>query len=48
MSAQLGIGLAAFLLACWWLYREHRKPSDLLPPPDKSCQRGSVEAVPNV
>lgn len=47
MSLQLGIGVIAALCGLWFVYRDYRRapPPDLLPPPDKSCERNRVECV---
>jgi hypothetical protein len=46
VSIQCGIGAIAALVALWIAYRSRGRDADLLPPPDPSCQRGTVESVP--
>jgi hypothetical protein len=47
MDVRLAIGCLSALCAIWILYRTHRHDEpEVLPAPDKACDRGTVEAVP--
>jgi hypothetical protein len=46
MDPRFAIGCIAALCAIWILYRIHRHGEpEVLPAPDKACERNSVEAV---
>lgn len=38
-------GVAVALAIAWFLIRDHRRKPEVLPPPDKACERNPVEAV---
>lgn len=45
MSLRLAFGLINFLLICWIAYRSRGTGPEVLPKPDKACERGTVECV---
>lgn len=45
MDCELGFACIVALLAGWIAYRMRGYGPEVLPPPDKACERNSVEAV---
>lgn len=45
MSPRLAMGIISALIGIWIAYRSRGTGPRCLPPPDKACQRNTVECV---
>lgn len=45
MTLRLAIGLISALVAIWIAYRSRGNGPEILPKPDKACDRNTVECV---
>jgi hypothetical protein len=45
MDMRLAIGIISGLLAIWIAYRSRGAGPSVLPPPDKACDRNTVECA---